>query len=328
MRDQIKKVTRIVELVLIVGLLSGPAWTQTVSFTSTYTGKGSGAAACDTSFGIIGYEPASGRHPVFLYMVGTKDAYNANGVASVSVDGMANRGYVAASIEYENRRFGDCDQISGKTRCIFDRDSVSSAVGRLCARPSADCNKGIVVAGFSQGAVIGNLAKNYDSRVQAAWGMGDGVNYQDYDLAACVSNGSRKLASDHLRVVNGQNDQFLGGNASSVRHQMQLLTGFNCGASAYSCLQRNGSGWYLVRPSQTASGIADHPYLVERRTPGSRKILITLGWIADQSRLTEWLFGGLAWQISEPLLDRGWREGNDEWESNANMNWLALFTSH
>lgn len=284
--------------VLITMASSTLIWGQTTtSFTATYTGQGAFSTTCNTGFNIVGQEPtATGTFPVFLYMVGTTESYNNNGAAAAAVSGMANRGFVAASIQYDSGSFGTCSQISGKAKCMFNPASAASAVSKLCSRAKADCSKGIVVGGFSQGAVIATLAKNFDARVQAAWGMGDGVVYSTFNLNSCMANGNRTLASDHLRAVDGQADQFIGPQISTVRSQLQTLTGFNCGTSATSCLQSNGSGWIIVLNGQVQSGNADHCYM---RSNGCNS--------------------------SQTTNDPGWLNGSDPWELNANLNWLKTF---
>jgi hypothetical protein len=270
---------------------------QTTAFTATYSGQGSGATTCNTSFSITGQEPAAaGTFPVFVYMVGTSETFNNNGAASAAVSGMASRGFVAASIQYDSGQFGNCSQISGKAKCIFDPSAATSAIAQLCSRAKADCNKGVLVGGFSQGAVIATLARNFDARVQAAWGMGDGVTYSVFNLNACMANGSRNLPSDRLRAVDGQADQFIGPQLAQVRTQLQTLTGDNCGSSATSCLQGNGSGWIIVQNAQVQSGRADHCYM--RRN----------GCLSSQT-----------------ANDTGWLNGSAPWELNPNLNWLASF---
>src|SRR5262249_52192715 len=197
-------------------------------------------------------------------------------------------------------QFGNCTQISGKAKCAFNPASAASAISKLCSRAKADCNKGVLVGGFSQGAVMATLASNFDARVQAAWGMGDGVTYSFFNLNACMANGNRSLPSDHLRVVNGQADQFLGPQIASVRNQSQTLTGFNCGSSATSCLQSNGSGWIIVLNAQVKSGTADHCFM---RASGN-------------------LCSG-----SQNSLDAGWQNGADAWELGASLDWLKTFTT-
>jgi hypothetical protein len=279
-------------------LIGTVAWGQTTGFTASYEGQGIAATTCNTSYTITGQEPdASGKYPVFLYMVGTTET-STNASATAAVQGMANRGYVAATIQYDSAEFGSCSQIGGKAMCIFNPHSSSSAVEVLCARAKADCTKGIVVAGFSQGAVIGTLAKNTDSRVQAAYGMGDGVKYAATDLSSCMANGNRTLPSDRLRAVNGNKDEFTGVTESLQQTNMQSLTGFACESGATSCLQSNGSGWIIVQDDQTEARLADHCYMRD---------------------------GGCA--ASEDSLDSGWESGSSNWELNANLKWLTQFTT-
>lgn len=285
--------------VLSALLLTTSAWAVD-SFSANYTGQGNNSSTCNATFNISGQEPsAAGTYPVFVYMVGTAETFT-NGSATAAVAGMANRGYVAATVQYNSGSFGNCTQISGKARCIFNPTSASSAITRLCSRAKADCSKGIVVGGFSQGSIIADLAKNFDARVQAAWGMGDWNTYIFFNLTSCVANGNRTLASDHLRAVNGEADTFGGGNANAGRNQLQTLTGFNCGGAALSCLQPNGSGWILVQNNQVADGSAEHCYM----------------------RATGGCFG------NANNLDAGWRNGGDPWELNANLDWLTGFTLH
>jgi len=281
----------------------------TAAFTATYTGQGAGATTCDTSFAITGQEPTTpGRNPVFLYMIGTGETAT-NASATAAVASMASRGFVAATIAYDSPTFGSCAALQGKARCIFDASSSTSAVAALCGRPGADCSKGIVVGGFSQGSVIATQAKNYDARVQAAWGMGDGVRYTIlFDLNSCQANGNHALPSSRLRAVVGERDQFVGnglfgllpGTAAAVRTQLQSLTGVSCAADAFNCLQSGGSGWYVVQNAQAQDGSADHCYM---RASGD--------------------CGG-----SENSLDAGWQSGSEPWGLNANLDWLNGFVSH
>jgi hypothetical protein len=244
---------------------------------------------------ITGQEPsASGTFPVFVYMVGTTETFNNNGAASAAVSRMAAKGFVAASIQYDSGSFGNCTQISGKAKCIFDSTSKVSAITELCGRAKADCAKGVVVGGFSQGAVIATLSANFDTQVKAAWGMGDGTNYSNFDLSACVANGKRNLSSSNLRAVDGQNDQFIGPQENTVRTHLQSLTGFNCGSAATSCLQSNGSGWIIVTTNDTSN--PDHCFM---RTNGCFS--------------------------SETTNNSAWLNGSAPWELNASLTWLAGF---
>src|SRR4051812_40328572 len=112
--------TRSLCIAFLCTVLAFAARAATTSFTATYTGQGSRASTCNTSFNISGQEPsATGTYPLFVYMVGTSESYT-NASATAAVAGMANRGYVAATVQYDSGSFGNCTQISGKAQCIFD----------------------------------------------------------------------------------------------------------------------------------------------------------------------------------------------------------------
>jgi dienelactone hydrolase len=268
------------------------------SFTASYSGAGYGGT-CNSSYNISGTEPGTaGKYPVFVYMVGTYETYN-NASATEAVKRMAAKGYVAATIEYASGTFGNCSNIGAKTGCAFNPNSAASAISQLCTRGKADCSKGIVVAGFSQGALMAILAKNYDSRVQAAYAIGAGVQYTNYDLRACIANGNRSLPSDRLLAVNGEKDSFNGGTAAAARSQLQEVTGMNCGSTAYGCQAANNSGWLIVKNSQVSDLSADHCYM---RQSGD-------------------CYG------SAYALDAGWKSGTHNWQLESNLNWLTGFTT-
>ncbi|WP_420476956.1 alpha/beta hydrolase family protein [Noviherbaspirillum sp. ST9] len=280
------------------GAFAATASAQT-SFSATYSGAGINGGSCTSTYNISGMEPAdTGTHPVFVYMVGTAETYT-NAAAMEAVRRMAAKGYVAATIEYASSQFGTCSVISGKASCVFNPANAASAVSQLCSRARADCSKGIVVAGFSQGSIMAILAKNFDARVQAAYGIGAGVQYSAYDLRSCVANGNRVLHSDRLRAVNGERDNFNGGTASAARSQLQELTGLNCGSTAYGCLSPNNSGWLIVKNAQVADRSADHCYM---RRSGD-----CLG--------------------SQNSLDAGWQGGTTNWQLESNLQWLTTFTA-
>jgi hypothetical protein len=270
-------------------LLTSTAWAG--DFSASYS-------AGLSSYSIKGTEPASGKHPVFIYTVGTTESWD-NGQAMAAVAEMAAKGFVAAAVQYDSALFGTCSQILAKAKSIYNSGSTSSAVSKLCARASADCSKGIVVAGFSQGSVIATNAKNYDARVKAAYGMGAHNLYSIYSLSSCMNAGKYTLPASNLRIVNGDNDTFPGGTATTVRASSQSVTGKSCGTGAYQCLNTNGSGWIMIKGSQVGDGSADHCY---QRALG----------------------GCLS---SENLLDSAWRNGADNWGLKANLTWLAGFAT-
>jgi hypothetical protein len=259
------------------------------NFTDTYS-------AGLTRYSIKGTEPNdSAKHPVFLFTVGTTETWD-NAQAMGAVAEMAAKGYVAAAIQYDSALFGTCSQILAKAKYIYNSGSSTSAVSKLCARARADCSKGIVVSGFSQGSVIAINAKNYDTRVRAAYGMGSHTLYTTYVMNSCMTPGGYKIAKENVRIVNGQSDIFPGGTATTVRGSSESVAGNSCGATAYECLRANGSGWIMIRDSAVSDLSADHCY---QRVGGCTGLQST--------------------------TDNGWRNGTANWGLKANLNWLAAF---
>jgi hypothetical protein len=296
MRHRFFHSLRTVGLLCAGAFFSATTWAQT-SFTATYNGASASGGECLSTYNIVGMEPTiPGKHPVFVYMVGTFENYT-NASAIEAVKRMAAKGYVAATVEYGNSAFGSCNVIGSKSKCIFDPTSAVSAISQICSRKSADCHKGMVIGGFSQGAIMSILAKNYDARVQAAYGLGAGVQYASTDLRQCVANGNRALPSDRLRIVNGEADEFMGATPVTVRSQMQEVTGLDCGPTAYECFNTNRSGWVMVSQLQMESGLADHCYMRA---------------------------GGCG--TSAQNLNPGWQTGNQEWQLESNLQWLTNFT--
>ena len=292
MKQTVARSLAVAVLLSIATALAG----QTVDFAAAYRG---GSSSCSTTYSIKGVEPSMpGRYPVFFYMVGTSEAYD-NASAMAAIRNMAGRGYVAATVQYPNGTFGGCSTLGSRAKCIFNGASASSAVATICSRANADCSKGIAVAGFSQGSVLAILAKNYEARVRAAYGLGAGVQYSFYDLRACVADGKRTLTSDRLRAVNGEVDGFTGSSPSGVRSQLQQLTGLTCTTASTSCFRANNSGWYMVSGFETDDGTADHCYM---------------------------RVGGCG-NNNQNMLDTAWRS-TFLWSLDTNLQWLTGFTEH
>lgn len=279
-------------------LACGGAWAQT-SFAGMYNGAGTSGGTCSSSYAISGVDPAgTGPFPVFIYLVGTSETYT-NATAMAAVNAMAAKGYVAATIDYAASQFGTCSVLSAKSSCAFNPNSTLSAVSQICSRAKADCSKGIVVGGFSQGSVLALLAKNFDARVQAVYGTGMSNVYSTYDLSSCVSNGNRTLPSDRLRAVDGERDNFAGGTQAGVQSALQKVTGRTCTAGSYSCMNANSSGWVIVKNSEVRDASADHCY----------------------TRASGDCFG------SQNSVDSNWNTGAASWAKDPNLQWLTNFTT-
>lgn len=240
--------------------LAAPVGTATAAettFATTYK-----TASMRKALPINGYEPAAaGTYPVFIYVTGTKlSPWSADD--QLITQEMAQRGFVAASVDYSTRTNypGTCTGLNAAVREIFDAADASSAVRVVGARPKADVSKGLVVMGFSQGANIASLAKNYAAAVQAAFLIGNGYNNMGI---SCYPDSATVITADRSRSVMGASDSAYtfagyGGSLDANRQVMETTSGVSCGPTAASCVAADGSGWYLVQAFETAAGKEDH----------------------------------------------------------------------
>ena len=243
-------------------------------------------------------EPAgAGRHPVFVYLVATAGLYDGE-EAKTFVEAMAARGFVAAAAEYDTLFGVAPEALDGKSACLFDAASSASAVSRLCARASADCTRGVVVAGFSQGAFLAARAHNHDPRVRGVYALGLNDHVMPAGYVAQVSpapDGTRTLPASRLRIVDGAALSEWAGEQEATRAQLNGLTGSACAVTAYACLGPAGAGWYIVQHAQVADGSADHCY-----------------------------FHGGGGCSYTPAYDPRWAPpGAEPWSLATNLDWLA-----
>ena len=287
-------------LALIATTLTTAVYAQS-TFNTTY--KGGSTSSCGTTYNIRGMEPSSsGKYPVYIHIGGTGESYT-SAWAMAAVEAMAQKGFVAATIEYDNGSFGTCSTIGQRAKCIFDQAKAASAITTICARSKADCSKGVVTGGLSQGSIISVLSRNYDNRVRASMGQGSGSTYTAaYNLSSCMANGNHVQPGNRLRIINGERDMFVGGTESIARSQAELVTGIKCsGLSPTQCLQSNGSGWVVVKDYQVNDLYADHCFM-------------GLGTYGAQCT------GVLA-------VDTNYKYGSGAWALPATTNWLKSFVT-
>lgn len=296
---------RFAQLVLRAGMamnfgLAASHATAQVKFTMTY--KGGSTPACSSTKNISGAEPAApGKYPVYVHIGGTVESYTSNW-ANAAVNNAAAKGFVAASIQYDNSSFGSCATIGQRAQCMFNPDNLNSAIAKLCARAKADCAKGIVTGGLSQGSIISVLSRNFDPRVRASMGQGAGATYTTaYNLASCIADGRHTQAGNRLRIINGEKDLFVGGTQAKAAASAELVTGVSCDPDAQSCLQADGSGWYVVKNNQVKDGLADHCFMG---------------------------FGGVnSVQCSGLQVDANYLNGSEAWALNPTIDWLKTFVT-
>ena len=249
--------------VALTVLLAASAAGQTTAFSGTYASERWdwwGTRSCGNTAPFAGREPATGAgHPVFVYLPGTSEPHDGP-VGMRFVAAMAARGFVAASVRYEDWQFY-AEGLEGNAACIYGA-GAGGAVTQLCARPRADCSRGIVVAGFSQGAVISARARNHDARVRAAYLLGFNEERTSpwegtarWRMAVTAPAGTRALPDTRIRIVDGADDAPV-----AQRDELNAQTGRSCATTAARCLARNGAGWYVVQHGQVADGWADHCY--------------------------------------------------------------------
>jgi hypothetical protein len=285
---------------LAFALAAASTWAAAqTSFSATY--RGGSTSACSSSYNISGKEPtASGKYPVYVHIGGTGENYD-SAWAMAAVNAAVARGFVAATVQYDNASFGTCSTIGQRSKCIFNPSNANSAIAKLCSRAKADCSKGIVTGGLSQGSIISVLSKNHDSRIRASMGQGSGSTYTAaYNLESCMANGKHTQPGDRLRIINGERDMFVGGTEAVARSQAQLVTGVSC-TGATECFRANGSGWAVVKDYQVNDLYADHCFM-------------GLGTYGAQCT------GVLA-------VDTNYQYGSGKWALPATMDWLKSFVT-
>ena len=122
-----------------------------------------------SSFDIQGYTPeactAATPCPLYIFLTGT--GMKVREPELMFVREMGARGFVGGFAVYPQEPYypqsnGQWDE---KAQVVWQ--GARSALAVLCARAAVDCNLGIAVHGFSQGAGLASLAAQYDSRVGA-----------------------------------------------------------------------------------------------------------------------------------------------------------------
>lgn len=223
------------------------------SFTDTYMGTLFDWNICAVPQPIVGYRPAApGRYPLFIYEAATLAPYN--GVdADIVLRIAASQGYVAIAAKYNNGFNTNCSTLANKAYCLFS-PTAQSAISKGCVR--ADCSKGIVLSGMSQGSQLGVIAANYDNRIRAVWTQGVAMSSQE-PLDSCLSASTRVLPANRLRVINGEHDVYMPDSSAA-----EAMTLAHCDHGVANCLRADGSGWYRVQDNEVTSGYARHVFFM------------------------------------------------------------------
>ena len=265
--------------------------------TASYRGWNRFTGACNVDTALEVHEPTvAGRYPLFIYAVGT-GALVSSAEGQLAAKEMAKRGFVSAVLQYDATALSgiSCPAMQAKASCAYAGWRTYSAVSVLCRRGKADCSRGIVVAGLSQGAAMAVLGGNVDARIRAAYltGFGGGAAGT---ATACYVDGQTRLPGARLRVINGREWQPIA--------NLNAATGMSCGGLAASCLRANGSGWYRVSHDQVEDGNADHCYMIGPDSAGNE----------------------VGCTRNPPGFDVGWAPpASAPWSLDTNLDWLAQF---
>jgi hypothetical protein len=283
-----------------------------VSFTASSTGAGFPEEPL-----FRGYKPrsptGSEQYPVFIWMVGFSDPFFTPIVQQHTWQ-MALRGFVAASVNYDNNlplyRVLVCPldlcEI-GKQNANYVFAGNGSALGQICALPEADCNLGVAVGGHSLGGFTAAASKLFSPFITAQlfYAVAPGGNcIMDNHGASgdCMDQGNLgDIPPSKKRYLIGYDDLTATDQIKADTAQsMARLSGYNCGAE-HDCLQVDGSGYYIVESQ-------------EFRLSQCAEVSHSLFWDTYD-----------AGENTTYVCD--YTKGAHKWSMSANLDWLAAAAS-
>ncbi|MGL1934264.1 MAG: hypothetical protein OCD01_04570 [Fibrobacterales bacterium] len=239
------------------------------------------------------YHPIQpGEYPLFIWMPNTNATINDTYVLQI-LRAMSKKGFVAVALDYG--QVDDFDQdmtnLYAKASSVFSNTDSHSAIAVIDdSIPSVDVSRGIVVAGWGQGASVSVIARNYNPQVRAVLALGAGIGQYNW-LEPALGMTNTMLDKSRLRSIIGAQDQFHGALATHVRMHQEIVTGYGDAThKKYDFIQPDGSGWYMVYASLLTTGTPDHAFFKNQNT-----------------------------------LEENFKTGMASWCLNPSLNWLALF---
>jgi dienelactone hydrolase len=201
--------------------------------------------SCSRALNADVWEPAaSGKYPVAIVTVGTFGPITAPAYQELAKE-FGRQGFVAIVADYNTwedlTKPIDINRVKAKANCTYKPSRPESVMTKVCARAKADCTKGIVTSGHSQGGAMALFGYDYDSRIGAThvWGTGNDVPFT--------------IPKNKIRVIAGETDTQL-----KTPADLNAMTGLNCSDQWECFIGPNGSGWRRVRNIEVQDGDADH----------------------------------------------------------------------
>jgi dienelactone hydrolase len=201
--------------------------------------------SCSRSLNANVWEPAAfGKYPVAIVTVGTFGSITAPAYQELAKE-FGRQGFVAIVVDYntwenilEPIPMG---RVKAKANCTYRSSRPESVMTKVCARAKADCNKGIVTSGHSQGGAMALLGYDYDSRIDVThvWGTGNDVPFT--------------MPKSKIRVIAGETDRKL-----KTPADLNAMTGLKCTDQWECFIGPNGNGWRRVKNDEVTDRDADH----------------------------------------------------------------------
>jgi dienelactone hydrolase len=237
-------------------------------------------SSCTQPREFLYYEPeGTGPAPIAIILPGTIGNHR-DPMYHHFLQKLAAKGYVAVSVDYGQFLLYCafyCGCYKPKTDCMFDASKKESLISVLARTTRGDPSLGIVVWGHSQGGYMAIMSGDLNPNIRRVVATGTGDPSGAYP---CICSGQRKVTSEKIRFVIGEHDEVTPprqpddkGEKMGIRRQLTKLTEQpeSCNAKdTFSCFRPNGSGFYILRGSETADGRGDHQFWNNAKAKGDK----------------------------------------------------------
>jgi len=256
--------------------------------------------------------------PLYVYVDGTVNAEDLDDRDSTYMIEMAQRGFISVVVDYEDTVLsyrGGCDNFHQKSEKIFDASVTGSVLHQLCYENAfghrehipVDCDLGVAVNGWSQGAHVASLAGNYAPELITAglfWGNGNdnwacALSYPTCRFCvntdvSCMNSNYVSLPKEKRRNISGARDKFFGAceddwganNRENVINQLRAISGYSCAYSRNNCFRQNlNNAGYFVIPEKGHNFMDVSPGSEFMDPETAWGLPSNLDWLAAQGRV-------------------------------------------